>query len=103
MPENNRESVPQLESSALTVEVEPAQFVLQTVYKGSRETVADGVCFPPPNEQVVVNWRGSGSVELLNSIEDLYDRFGQSPQVMWRHSDGILTEAEPQDLIDSYQ
>lgn len=103
MPRNDREGVPELDPDRLNQDVEPAQFVLQTVYKGRRRTVADGVVFPPPNEQVVVNWRSSTSTELLDTIEDLYERFGQTPQVMWRHSDGILTEAEPQELIDSYE
>lgn len=99
---HDRESVPELDPSALDQSVEPSLFVLQTVYKGEMRAVADGVAFPPPNERVVINWR-DGGVELLDDLESLYERFGQSPQVMWRHSAGILTEAEPQDLIDAYQ
>lgn len=100
---HDRETVPELDPSELEQDVEPSIFVLQTVYRGERQIVADGVAFPPPNERVVVNWRGSDSTELMDSVEALYERFGQSPQVMWRHSSGILTEAEPQELIDSYQ
>lgn len=100
---HNRESVPQLDPSELEQDVEPSLFVLQTVYRGERRTVADGVAFPPPNERIVINWRGDGTIEFMDSLDKLYERFGQAPQVMWRHSQDILTEAEPQDLIDCYQ
>ena len=100
---HNRERVPQLDPAALEQDVEPSLFVLQTVYKGERRTVADGVAFPPPNERVVINWRGDKSTVLMDDLESLYERFGTSPQVMWRHESGLLTEAEPQDLIDCYQ
>lgn len=99
---HDREAVPELDPAALEQDVEPSLFVLQTVYKGERRTVADGVAFPPPNEKVVINWRGEETMTCIGSLETLYKRFGQSPQVMWRHSSGILTEAEPQELIDSY-
>lgn len=86
-------------------ESDPAVFVLETVYHGSYHVVADGVAFPPPHEQVVVNWRTNGSVELLADVEALYEQFGQMPRVMWRHSERpgeqILTEAEPASVVRS--
>lgn len=77
----------------------PAVFVLQTVYKGTRHTVADGVFFPPPAEQVVVNWYNTDSVELIGSVEALYERFGPAPNVLWRRSGEVLSEAEPAGVV----
>jgi hypothetical protein len=100
---HNREQTVEADVSLLEQEIEPATFVLETVYKGERRIIADGVAFPPPNEMVVVSWRASGSTELIPSVESLYERFGDAPRVMWHHSSGILTESEPQAFIDSYQ
>lgn len=74
---------------------EPATFVLETIYKGEPRVVADGVAFPHPHERVVVNWRTTKSVEVLDDVGALYDKFGHDPRVMWWHNREILTEAEP--------
>lgn len=80
---------------------QPALFVLETVYKGERQVVAQGVAFTDP-EQVVINWRGNSSVELIDSVDDLYKKFGTQPRVMWVHRDtDMLTEAEPDELVSS--
>ncbi len=100
---HDRERTVEADVSLLEADVEPATFILETVYKGKRRAIADGIAFAPPNENVVVCWRSSGSVEIIPSVESMYERFGDQPRVMWRHSSGILTEAEPQAFIDSYQ
>ena len=82
-------------------ENQPALFILETVYKGERQVVAQGVAFTDP-EQVVINWRGNSSVELIDTVDDLYSKFGTQPRVMWVHRDtDMLTEAEPDELISS--
>jgi hypothetical protein len=81
-------------------ESKPANFVLETIYKGERHVVAQGTAFTDP-EQVVINWRGNSSVELIDSVDDLYAKFGNSPRVMWLHESGQLTEAEPDYLLES--
>ena len=96
---NNREQTTEPDLDQLNVDGEPAIFVLETVYKGKRRTVADGVAFPHPNEQVVVNWRGSSSIELIDSVESLYEKYGDSPRVMWKHNEDILTEIEPESVV----
>ncbi len=100
---HNRERTVEADVALLERDIEPATFVLETVYRGERRSIADGVAFPPPNERVVLCWRAAGSVEVIESVEKLYEKFGDSPRVMWRHSSGILSEAEPQSFIDSYQ
>lgn len=79
-------------------ETEPALFVLETMYRGDRHTVAQGVAFTDP-EQVVINWRGNSSVELVDSVDELYEKFGSQPRVMWLHETGVLTEAEPDRVV----
>ena len=80
----------------------PALFVLETVHHGKRRVVAEGVAFTDP-EQVVINWRGSSSVELVDTVDELYRKFGNQPRVMWRHEreteETIFTEAEPDELL----
>lgn len=77
----------------------PALFVLETVYQGKTHVVADGVAFHPPCEQVVINWRSTASTELLDSVEQLYAKYGAEPRVMWWHSEDVLTEVEPADVV----
>ena len=82
-------------------EHKPALFILETTYKGKRHVIAQGVAFTDP-EQVVINWRGNSSVELIDSVDDLYKKFGTQPRVMWVHRDtDMLTEAEPDELLSS--
>lgn len=81
---------------------QPALFVLETTYKGERHVVAQGVAFTDP-EQVVINWRGNSSVELIDSVDALYQKFGTQPRVMWVHRDAdVVTEAEPDELISAH-
>lgn len=83
-------------------EYEPALFVLETTYRGERHIVAQGVAFTDP-EQVVINWRGNSSIELIDSVDALYEKFGSQPRVMWVHRDAdVLTEAEPDELISNH-
>lgn len=77
----------------------PAIFVMETTYRGERHVVAQGVAFTDP-EQVVINWRGNSSVELIASVDALYRKFGQHPRIMWVHREmDMLTEAEPDELV----
>lgn len=95
---HDREGDPTEPDISREPETEPANFVLETVYKGERHVVAQGTAFTDP-EQVVINWRGNSSVELIDSVDELYDKFGSSPRVMWLHEDGRLTEVEPDELV----
>ena len=80
-------------------DTEPALFVLETIYRGETHIVAQGVAFTDP-EQVVINWRGNSSTELIDTVDELYDKFGSSPRVMWLHDSGQLTEVEPDELVN---
>jgi hypothetical protein len=96
---NDRERRTEPDEEQLDVDGEPAIFILETVYKGSRRTIADGVAFPHPNERVIINWRGSDSIELIDTVEALYEKYGDSPRVMWKHNEELFTEVEPEKVV----
>lgn len=79
----------------------PALFTLETVYKGQRRVIAEGTAFLDP-EQVVINWRSSSSVEVIDSVDELYEKIGDHPRIMWRHDDEeLVTESEPERVLQS--
>jgi hypothetical protein len=80
-------------------DVPPQRFVLETTYKGEKRIVAQGVAFTDPS-QVVINWRSGSSVELVDTVAELYEKFGNQPRVLWHTDNGMLTEAEPDELLD---
>lgn len=88
---------PELESIP---EHHPALFYLEATHHGERMVVAQGVVFPESGS-VVIDWRGSSSIEYLTSANELYEKVGSYPRVLWwnRETDQ-LTEAEPDWLLD---
>lgn len=99
---HNRERVSEPDEDILNRDITPALFVLETVYRGARRVVADGVAFPPPNENVVVCWR-NGSIELIDTVDAMYEKFGRQPRVMWWHDEDTLAEVEPQEFMDAFK
>lgn len=96
---HNREADEQPDVSREPVDV-PALFTLEAVYKGQRRVVAEGTAFLDP-EQVVLNWRSSSAVEVIDSVDELYEKVGGHPRIMWRHDDeDILTEVEPDRVVE---
>lgn len=73
-------------------------FILEARYQGEPRVVADGVAFP--SGQIAVDWRNESGTELIPNLESLYDKYGQSPRVLWEHADGTFSESEPAALIN---
>lgn len=75
----------------------PGLFVLQAEVNGDTQTVAHGVSFPEPSHRVVINWGTAESLEVLDSVDSLYEKFGDEPAIRW-YDDDALTDTPTETL-----